>query len=182
MQAGRSSECRVPVVLPLQRVLPAFNPGNASVGCTTRRLGASRLCRLLRRSQRSPLFPAPLWFIQPRKSLVDSSGSKARPSKPDREAPVLGGVPCRREPSGRGCRDFGRGARLLFAAAGRARPDQPGPWPQAGLDREPPHSDAGDGGSRSRAAARYSSVASRHGAGALAPTESTRSTHFPEEL
>ncbi len=77
---------------------------------------------------------------------------------------------------------MGRQARLLFAAAGRARPDQPGPWAQTGLDREPPHSDAGDGGSRSRAAARYSSVASLHGAGALAPTESTRSTHFPEEL
>ena len=47
MQADRSSECRVPVVLPLQRVLPAFNPGNASVGTP-----------LLRRSQRSPLSPA----------------------------------------------------------------------------------------------------------------------------
>ncbi len=47
MQAGRSSECRVPVALPLQRVLPAFHPGNASVGTP-----------LLRRSQRSPLSPA----------------------------------------------------------------------------------------------------------------------------
>ncbi|MEE8493044.1 MAG: hypothetical protein V3S25_03285 [Nitrospirales bacterium] len=62
---------------------------------------------------------------------------------------------------------MGRRARLLFAAGGRARPDQPCPWAQTGLDREPPHSDAGDGGSRSRAAARYSSVASRHGADAL---------------
>ena len=76
---------------------------------------------------------------------------------------------------------MGRRARLLFAAAGRARPDQPGPWAQTGLDREPPHSDAGDGGSRSRAAARYSSVASLHGAEALALTESKRPTQFPEE-
>ncbi len=76
---------------------------------------------------------------------------------------------------------MGRQARLLFVAAGRARPDQLCPWAQTGLDREPPHSDAGDGGSRSRAAARYSSVASLHGAGALALTESKRATQFPEE-
>ncbi len=37
---------------------------------------------------------------------------------------------------------MGRRARLLFAAVGRARPDQPCPWAQAGLDRKPPHSDA----------------------------------------
>ncbi len=76
---------------------------------------------------------------------------------------------------------MGRRARLLFAAAGRARPGQPCPWAQTGLDREPPHSDAGDGGSRSRAAARYSSVASRHGAEALALTEGKRLTQFPQE-
>ncbi|MEE8492746.1 MAG: hypothetical protein V3S25_01770 [Nitrospirales bacterium] len=76
---------------------------------------------------------------------------------------------------------MGGQARLLFAAAGRARPDQPCPGVQAGLDRRPPHSDAGDGGRRSRAAARYSSVASRHGAGPLALTESKRPTQLPEE-
>ncbi len=102
-----------------------------------------------------------------------------------------GGVTCRCSPSGRGGRDFGRRARLLFAAADRARPDQPCPWAQTKLDREPPHSDAGDGGSRSRAAARYSSVASLmthctwksngYPAEALALTESTRPTQFPEE-
>ena len=76
---------------------------------------------------------------------------------------------------------MGRRARLLFAAAGRARPDQRRPWAQTGLDRKPPHSNAGDGGSRSRTAARYSSVASRHGAEALALTESKRRIQFPEE-
>ncbi len=37
---------------------------------------------------------------------------------------------------------MGRRARLLFAAAGRARPDQRRPWAQTGLDRKPPHSNA----------------------------------------
>ncbi len=76
---------------------------------------------------------------------------------------------------------MGRRARLLFAAAGRARPDQPRPWAQTGLDRRPPQSDAGGGGSRSRTAARYSSVASLPGAVPLVLAESKRPTLFPDE-
>src|SRR5947208_4600585 len=61
------------------------------------------------------------------------------------------------------------GAPLMCAAAARARPDRFGLSEQAGADRRTP---AG-GGSRSRAAARYSSAASLHGAECLALTDST---------
>ncbi len=126
-------------------------------------------------------FPKPGMSQPTPQESWDSSTSKARPYKPEPKAPVPGGVTDHCEPSGRGDRDLGRRARLLFEAAGRARPDHPRPWAQTGLDRKPPHSDARDGGSRSRAAARYSSVASLHGAEALALTESKRPIQFPEE-
>ncbi len=74
-----------------------------------------------------------------------------------------------------------RASPLLFEAAARARPDRFDLFQQAEADRQPPNSYLGDGGSRSRAAASYSSVARLRGAEFLALTGCTWPTQFPEQ-
>ncbi len=76
---------------------------------------------------------------------------------------------------------MGRRARLLFAAAGRARPTSPARGLRQGWIGGPRIPMRGMGGSRSRTAARYSSVASLPGAVPLVLAESKRPTLFPDE-
>ena len=86
------------------------------------------------------------------------------------------------QPPGPCCCDIVGELMLVCKEGEPARSDASSLWNLAWCDRKPPHSDVGDGGSRSDSPSRYSSTASTRGAGSTVQAEFRYCTAEPRAL